>query len=333
MTVGHISPLDRCSIAQQAAEDNDPHFDNATRRPGAVSRNPSYERLSAHFTGGDAGHPARFCRLDRRDRPAQLASSARASCEGEPGSGRYVTKLCWTAPRSGGTRMAGAVLAANVSRPAGHQRVVQTHRPPRAPETQLTDGRAAQSMVRCPRCALSCWSRETATWWRCTLWRSAMVGTSSPKVSRSWRWAGSPTRGHSRRDSARTGLDSRLRDSTTPRTRPSSSTGWPQRVSALRSRLTDRLLWASTSAGGSGGRAHPALGVEAVEAVIEAAGEVHSLRLLAGMPAQRVWTREAVLRRFLGVRSGARHATRPLLVEALEPSRVPEPLTAVLARV
>jgi hypothetical protein len=76
-----------------------------------------------------------------------------------------------------------------------------------------------------------------------------------------------------------------------------------------------------------------ALGVEAVEAVIEAAGEVHSLRLLAGMPAQRDWTREAVLRRFLGVRSGRKARYAALLVEVLEPSRVPEPLTSVLARV
>jgi len=76
-----------------------------------------------------------------------------------------------------------------------------------------------------------------------------------------------------------------------------------------------------------------ALGVEAVEAVIEEAGEARSLRLLACMPAQRDWTREAVLRRFLGVRSGrkARYAT--LLVEALEPGSVPEPLAAVLTRV
>jgi hypothetical protein len=76
-----------------------------------------------------------------------------------------------------------------------------------------------------------------------------------------------------------------------------------------------------------------ALGVEAVEAVIEAAGEARSLRLLAGMPAQRDWTREAVLRRFLGVRSGRKARYAALLVEALEPGRVPEPLAAVLARV
>lgn len=76
-----------------------------------------------------------------------------------------------------------------------------------------------------------------------------------------------------------------------------------------------------------------ALGVEAVEAVIEAAGEAQSLRLLAGMPAQRDWTRVAVLRRFLGSQSGRKARYAALLVEALEPHRVPEPLAAVLARV
>jgi hypothetical protein len=76
-----------------------------------------------------------------------------------------------------------------------------------------------------------------------------------------------------------------------------------------------------------------ALGVEAVEAVIEAAGESRSLRLLAGMPAQRDWTREAVLRRFIGVRSGRKARYAALLVDALDPGREPEPLAAVLARV
>jgi len=76
-----------------------------------------------------------------------------------------------------------------------------------------------------------------------------------------------------------------------------------------------------------------ALGVEAVEAVIEAAGETRSLELLAGMPVQREWSREAVLRRFLGVRSGRKARYAALLVDALEPDRAPAPLTAVLARV
>jgi hypothetical protein len=76
-----------------------------------------------------------------------------------------------------------------------------------------------------------------------------------------------------------------------------------------------------------------ALGVEGVEAVIEAAGEAQSLRLLAGMPAQRDWTRVAVLRRFFGSQSGRKARYAALMVEALEPDRVPEPLAAVLARV
>jgi hypothetical protein len=76
-----------------------------------------------------------------------------------------------------------------------------------------------------------------------------------------------------------------------------------------------------------------ALGVEAVEAVIESAGEARSLRLLAGMPAQRDWTRVEVLRRFLGSKAGRKARYAALLVEALEPGRVPEPLAAVLARV
>lgn len=76
-----------------------------------------------------------------------------------------------------------------------------------------------------------------------------------------------------------------------------------------------------------------ALGVDVVEAVIEAAGETRSLRLLASMPAQRGWRREAVLRRFLGVRSGRKARYARLLVDALQPGREPEPLAAVLARI
>ena len=75
-----------------------------------------------------------------------------------------------------------------------------------------------------------------------------------------------------------------------------------------------------------------AVGVEGVELVVEAAGETRSLRLLAGMPTQRDWSRDAVLRRFIGVRSGRKARYASLLVEALEPGRVPAPLAAVLAR-
>lgn len=76
-----------------------------------------------------------------------------------------------------------------------------------------------------------------------------------------------------------------------------------------------------------------ALGVADVEAVIEAAGESHSLRLLERMPAQRGWTRDAVLRRFIGSKSGRKARYAALLVEALGPDRAPEPLVNVLARV
>jgi hypothetical protein len=75
-----------------------------------------------------------------------------------------------------------------------------------------------------------------------------------------------------------------------------------------------------------------ALGADAVEAVIETAGEGRSLRLLEQMPAQQGWSREAVLRRFLGVRSGRKARYAQLLVEALEIDRVPEPLSALLGR-
>ena len=76
-----------------------------------------------------------------------------------------------------------------------------------------------------------------------------------------------------------------------------------------------------------------ALGVAAVEAVIAEAGETRSLRLLERMPAQRGWSREAVLHRFLGVRSGRKARYAKLLVDALEPGRAPAPLVAVLSTV
>jgi hypothetical protein len=76
-----------------------------------------------------------------------------------------------------------------------------------------------------------------------------------------------------------------------------------------------------------------ALGPDAVEAVIEAAGETRSLRLLRGMPAQQEWSREAVLRRFLGVRSGRKATYAELLVDAVDLDRAPKPMTALLGRV
>ncbi|WP_370619898.1 TOPRIM nucleotidyl transferase/hydrolase domain-containing protein [Mumia qirimensis] len=75
-----------------------------------------------------------------------------------------------------------------------------------------------------------------------------------------------------------------------------------------------------------------ALGVEGVESVIAAEGEARSLRLLAGMPAQRGWPRVAVLRRFLGSKAGRKARYAALLVDALGPERAPQPLMHALAR-
>ncbi len=75
-----------------------------------------------------------------------------------------------------------------------------------------------------------------------------------------------------------------------------------------------------------------AVGADRVQDVIEAAGEAASLRRLAGMPAQRDWTRVAVLRRFIGTCAGRKARYAALLVRAVEPDRVPAPLAAVLHR-
>lgn len=74
-----------------------------------------------------------------------------------------------------------------------------------------------------------------------------------------------------------------------------------------------------------------AIGLDAAESVIAAAGERRSLRLLAGMPAQRGWTREAVIRRFLGSQAGRKLRYARLFVEALDPGHAPPPLAALLA--
>ena len=75
------------------------------------------------------------------------------------------------------------------------------------------------------------------------------------------------------------------------------------------------------------------LGVPTVEEVVEAQGELSSFRTLQKQPAWRGRPVEEQLRRFMG--SGGRRKIRyaRLLVEALEPDRVPRPLNEVLARV
>lgn len=75
-----------------------------------------------------------------------------------------------------------------------------------------------------------------------------------------------------------------------------------------------------------------ALGVDGVEAVIDAAGERRSLERLRQMPAQQGWTPVMVLRRFLGSKSGRKAKYAALMVDALATDRVPAPLRAVLDR-
>lgn len=75
-----------------------------------------------------------------------------------------------------------------------------------------------------------------------------------------------------------------------------------------------------------------AVGIGAVERVIEAQGELRSFRVLQRQPAQQGRSPQRQLRRFMGTRSGRKSQYAPLLVDALDPSRVPRPLDRVLAR-
>lgn len=76
-----------------------------------------------------------------------------------------------------------------------------------------------------------------------------------------------------------------------------------------------------------------ALGVDAVEQVVAAQGELGSFRTLQQQPAQRARTREQQLRRFMGTRSGRKIQYARLLVDALDLTAVPRPLDGVLAHV
>lgn len=76
-----------------------------------------------------------------------------------------------------------------------------------------------------------------------------------------------------------------------------------------------------------------ALGVPAVERVIESAGELELFRKFQKQPAWRGRTEAAQLRRFLGTHSGRKVQTAALLVEALDLAHVPRPLDGVLAHV
>ena len=73
-----------------------------------------------------------------------------------------------------------------------------------------------------------------------------------------------------------------------------------------------------------------ALGIDAVEDVIAAQGELQSFRRLQNQPAQRGKPKDAQLARFFGGRSGNKRRYAGLLAAAVPLDRVPEPLAALI---
>jgi len=76
-----------------------------------------------------------------------------------------------------------------------------------------------------------------------------------------------------------------------------------------------------------------ALGLDGVEKVIEAQGELRSLRALQRQPAQRDRTTLQHIRRFMSSKSGRKALYARLLVEALDLDAVPQPRDRVLNHV
>jgi hypothetical protein len=76
-----------------------------------------------------------------------------------------------------------------------------------------------------------------------------------------------------------------------------------------------------------------ALGVTAVEDVVEAQGDLGAFRSLQRQPPWRGRPAEEQLRRFFGSGSGRKIRYARLLVEELDPTQVPRPLDHVLAHV
>lgn len=76
-----------------------------------------------------------------------------------------------------------------------------------------------------------------------------------------------------------------------------------------------------------------ALGLDAVERVIEELGDLESFRTFQKQPAWRDRPAHEQLRRFFGTTSGRKARSAPLLVAALDLEHVPRPLDRVLAHV
>ncbi|MEU0127962.1 TOPRIM nucleotidyl transferase/hydrolase domain-containing protein [Streptomyces sp. NPDC006289] len=73
-----------------------------------------------------------------------------------------------------------------------------------------------------------------------------------------------------------------------------------------------------------------ALGVSRVEELVRAEGDVRALRTFVRQPAQQGRAAHQQLRRFLGTKKGRKIHYGRVLVEALEPDRLPAPLEDLL---
>lgn len=74
-----------------------------------------------------------------------------------------------------------------------------------------------------------------------------------------------------------------------------------------------------------------ALGSARVEELLAEHGELPRFRSFQQQPAQRAKAVDAQLRRFMGTHSGRKARFAPILVQALEESRIPRALTSLLA--
>ena len=76
-----------------------------------------------------------------------------------------------------------------------------------------------------------------------------------------------------------------------------------------------------------------ALGISAVERILEEEGDLTSFRTFQQQPAQRARSDQARLRRFMGTRGGRKIHYAPLLVQALDPASTPRPLQLLLQHI
>lgn len=74
-----------------------------------------------------------------------------------------------------------------------------------------------------------------------------------------------------------------------------------------------------------------ALGVERMQELLAEHGELARFRRFQYQPAQRERPTDAQLRRFLGTHSGRKARFAPVMIEALEDSRIPDALRSLLA--